>query len=88
MVANLDEVKAISMKIKDFKIFQILREKNKKVDALANLSSTFSFISDRSIPLESLPNPSIDIAKNVCQAATNLTWMNDIIASLEEGKLP
>ena len=52
MVVYLDEVKAISMKIKDFKIRQISREENKKVDALANLASAFDLISDRSVPLK------------------------------------
>ena len=73
MVAYLDEVKAISMKIKDFKIRQISREENKKVDALANLASAFDFISDRSVPLKFLPDPSIDITKIVWQATTNPT---------------
>ncbi|GFY95336.1 hypothetical protein Acr_10g0007210 [Actinidia rufa] len=58
MVAYLDEVKNVSMKIKDFKIRQILREENRKADALANLASAFDFISDMNIPLEFLPNPS------------------------------
>ena len=66
MVAYLIEVKAISMKIKDFKIHQIPREENKKVDAMVNLTSTFDFISDRSAPLEFLPNSSIDITKAIC----------------------
>ena len=82
MVAYLNEVKAMSTKIKDFKIRQILREENKKVDALANLASAFKFISNKSIPLEFLPSPSIDIAKTICQAATSSTWMDDIIAYL------
>ena len=34
MVSYLDEVRTISMKIKEFKICQIPREENKKVDAL------------------------------------------------------
>ena len=88
MVAYLDEVKAISMKIKDFKIHQIPREENKKADALANVASTFDFISDKSVPLEFLPSPSIDIAKIVCQATTNLTWMGNIIVYLKYGELP
>ena len=54
MVAYLDEVKAMSMKIKNFKIRQIPRKENKKADALANLASTFDLISDKSIPLEFL----------------------------------
>ena len=37
MVAYLDEMKSISMKIKDFKIHQIPRKENRKADALANL---------------------------------------------------
>ena len=82
MVAYLDEVKTISMKMKDFKIRQILIEKNRKADALANLVSAFDFTSDRSVPLEFLPNPSIDVAKIICQAATNPTWMDDIIMYL------
>ena len=66
MVAYLDEVKTMSTKIKDFKILQIPREKNKKADDLANLVSAFNFISNRSIPLEFWPSPGIDIAKSIC----------------------
>ena len=66
IVAYLDEVKTISMKIKDFKICQIPREENKKADALANLVSSFDFTSDKSVPLKFLPNPSIDVAKIIC----------------------
>ena len=54
MMAYLDEVKTISTKIQGFKICQIPREENKKVDALANIASAFDFISDRSILLEFL----------------------------------
>ncbi|GFZ14418.1 hypothetical protein Acr_24g0006080 [Actinidia rufa] len=67
MVAYLDEVKAMSTKIKDFKICQIPREKNKKADALANLTLAFDFVSNMSVPLEFLKNPSIEIIKSVCQ---------------------
>ena len=68
MEAYLDEVKNMSMKIKEFKIFQIPREVNKKDDALTNLTSAFNFfISDRNILLEFLPSPSIEIAKIVYQ---------------------
>ena len=88
MVAHLDEVKTISMKIKDFKIRQIPREKNMKADALVNLASTFDFTSDRSVPLRFLPNPSINVAKTVYQATINPTWMEDIITYLQDGKLP
>ena len=49
-MAYLDEVKTISIKIKDFKIRQIPREEYKKAGALANLASAFDFISYRSIP--------------------------------------
>ena len=82
MVAYLDEVKSMSMKIEDFKIHQIPKEENKKVDALANLASAFDFILDRSIPLKFLPNPSIKIAKIVYQTETSSTWMDDIIVYL------
>ncbi|GFS31489.1 hypothetical protein Acr_00g0017670 [Actinidia rufa] len=63
MVAYLGEVKAMSGKIKDFRIRQIPREENRKADALANLASAFDFISDRNIPLEFLSNPSIEVTK-------------------------
>ena len=82
----MDEVKAMSMKIKNFKICQIPREENKKADALANLISAFNFISDRIVPTEFLPNSIIGVAKIVCQATTNLTWMDDIITYLKGGK--
>ncbi|XP_057468138.1 uncharacterized protein LOC130757391 [Actinidia eriantha] len=88
MVAYLDEVKAISMKIKDFQIYQIPREENKKADALANLASAFDFIPNRRVCLQFLPNPSINIAKTVYQAKKNPTWMDDIIAYLKDGELP
>ena len=88
MVAYLDEVKNMSMKIKDFKIRQIPKEENRKVDALANLVSTFDFISDRSIPLEFLPDPSIEVAKLVFPIETRSTWMNDITVYLQDGTLP
>ena len=84
----LDEVKVVSTKIKDFKICQFPQEKNKKANALANLASTFEFISDRSITLEFLPNPSIEIAKNVCQIEASPMWIDDIIAYLRDETLP
>ena len=88
MTAYLDEVKSMSQKIKSFTIRQIPREENRKADAPANLTSTFDFISDRSIPLQFLSNPSIEIAKPVCPAETDLTWMDEIIAYVQHGSLP
>ena len=41
MVAYMNEVKVMPMKIINFKIRQIPREENKKANALANLASTF-----------------------------------------------
>ncbi|GFY88915.1 hypothetical protein Acr_06g0008550 [Actinidia rufa] len=67
MMAYLGEVKAASAKIKEFKINQIPREDNKKADALANLASTFEFVSDRCIPLEFLASPSIGVANQILQ---------------------
>ena len=87
MVAYLDEVKNMSIKIKGFKICQILIEENKKANDQANIISAFDFISDRSIPLEFLSNLSIEIAKIVCQIKVGLTWMDDIVTYLREGKL-
>ena len=76
MMAYLDEVKAMSMKIKNFKICQIPKEENKQVDAMANLASNFDFISDRSVPLEFLPNINIDITKpSAKQQQTRRGWM-------------
>ncbi|GFZ03442.1 hypothetical protein Acr_16g0000660 [Actinidia rufa] len=88
MVAYLDEVKTMSGKIKDFRIHQIPREKNKKANALANLASAFDFISDRSIPLEFLTNPSIEVAKSVYHAETSPMWMDNIISYLQNDTLP
>ena len=78
----------MSMKIEYFKICQILKEENKKADALANLASTFDFILDRSIPLEFLPNPSIEVAKPACPIEASPTCMDDIIAYLQDNTLP
>ena len=88
MVAYLDKVKNMSMKIKDFKIWQIPIEENRKADVLANLASDFDFISDRSIPIEFLPNPSIEVAKLVCPIEASPTWMYDITAYLQDETLP
>ena len=41
MVAYMNEVKVMPMKIINFKIRQIPREENKKANTLANLASTF-----------------------------------------------
>ena len=73
MVAYMNEVKVMSIKIKDFKIRQIFIEENKKADALANRASAFDFILDRNIPLEFFPNPSIDVTKTICETTTNST---------------
>ncbi|GFS32087.1 hypothetical protein Acr_00g0020740 [Actinidia rufa] len=65
MVAYLDEVKTITAKIQNFKILQISKEENKKANALANLAPAVNFISNKSIPLEFLLNPSIEVAKPI-----------------------
>ncbi|XP_057459267.1 uncharacterized protein LOC130749928 [Actinidia eriantha] len=83
-MAYLDEIKTMSGKIKDFKICQIPREENKKVDALANLTSAFDFILDRSIPLEFLASPSIGVANPVFQAKEGPTWMDEIFVYLRD----
>ncbi|GFZ04763.1 hypothetical protein Acr_17g0003350 [Actinidia rufa] len=88
MMAYLGEVKAASAKIKEFKIRQIPREDNKKADALANLASTFEFISDRCIPLEFLASPSIGVANQILQTKKISTWMDEIIAYLQRRTLP
>ena len=82
MMAYLDEVKIIFEKIKYFRISQISREENKKADALANVASTFDFISNSSIPLEFLANPTIEVTKPVFEAETFSTWMDNIMAYL------
>ena len=87
-MACLNEVKTMLANIQNFKIRQIPKEENKKADALANLALAFDFISDRSIPLEFLQNASIDIAKTICQATTDPTWMGEIITYLRDGTLP
>ena len=81
-------MKTMSMKIKDCMICQIPHEKNRKANALANLASTFDFISDKNIPLEFFPTPSIEIAKTISQTVTYLTRMDDIVAYLRGGTLP
>ncbi|GFS37189.1 hypothetical protein Acr_00g0050520 [Actinidia rufa] len=88
MIAYLGEVKTLSAKIKEFKINQIPREDNKKADALANLASTFEFISDRCIPLEFLTHPSIGVANQILQMEENPTWLDEIIDYLRKGILP
>ncbi|GFZ05230.1 hypothetical protein Acr_17g0008020 [Actinidia rufa] len=88
MVAYLDKAKTMTVKIQNFKICQIPKEENKKDDALPNLASAFYFISDRSVPMEFLPNPSIEVSKTVCQIEAEPTWMDDITAYLRDRTLP
>ena len=88
MMAYLDEVKSISMKIKDFKIRQIPIEENRKADALANLAFAFDFIADINVPLEFLPCPSIEVTKLVCTVESSLMWIDNIISYLQDGTLP
>ncbi|XP_057463265.1 uncharacterized protein LOC130753291 [Actinidia eriantha] len=88
MIAYLDEVKIMMGKIKNFKICQIPKEENKQADALANLTSSFDFISDRSIPMEFLAGPSIQSEVAVFNAEEGPTWMDDIFAYLQYGTLP
>ena len=88
MVAYLEEVKALLKKIKDFKLRQISREENRKVDALANLSLVFDFISDRNISLKFLLSCSINVAKPIYKAIVAPTWMDDTNAYLQDGTLP
>ena len=78
----------MSKNIKDFKICQKPREENKKANALTNLASTFDFVLDRNIHLEFLLNPSIEVARSVCQTEASPTWMDDIIAYLQNDTLP
>ena len=78
----------MSTNIKDFKIRQISEEKNRKADAPANLAFAFDFISDMSILLEFFSNPSIEIAKTICQTEAGPTWMDGIIAYLRNRSLP
>ncbi|GFS45359.1 hypothetical protein Acr_00g0095760 [Actinidia rufa] len=88
MMAYLGEVKAASARIKEFKIHQIPWEENKKADALANLASTFEFMTDRCIPLEFLASPSIGAANQILQTEQSPMWMDEIIAYLQGGTLP
>ena len=75
-LAYLDEVKNMSGKTKDFKIRQILREENKKADVLTNLTSTFDFVSNKSLPLEFLLNSSIEVTdQSVRQKRARHEWM-------------
>ncbi|GFY92442.1 hypothetical protein Acr_08g0008380 [Actinidia rufa] len=56
---------------------------------IAILEDLFSKLPQiKSIPLQFIPNPSIEIAKGICQAAAEQTWMNGIIAYLRDGTLP
>ncbi|GFS43263.1 hypothetical protein Acr_00g0084440 [Actinidia rufa] len=66
MIAYLGEVKVVSAKIKEFKIHQIPREDNKKADALANLASTFEFISDRCLRPEEAEYVLREIHEGIC----------------------
>ncbi|GFS37343.1 hypothetical protein Acr_00g0051440 [Actinidia rufa] len=87
-VDSLDVFNDSQLVLRDFKIRQILREENKKIDALANLVLAFDFILDRTIPLEYLSCPSIEVAKSAYQANTGPTWLDNIIVYLKTRVLP
>ncbi|GFY91570.1 hypothetical protein Acr_07g0017660 [Actinidia rufa] len=76
-VESLDAFYDSQLVIKNFKIRQIPREKNKKADALDNLASAFNFISDKIIPMEFLPNPSIDVTKTIYLSCNRRTDVDE-----------
>ena len=88
LMAYLNKIKSLVIKIKNFKIQQIPWEKNKQADILENLTSTYNFSKNKNIALEFWLKPSIDTVKiDVPHTMTQPTRMDNIAKYLWSGEL-
>ncbi|KAH9751207.1 Ribonuclease H [Citrus sinensis] len=90
MIAYLERVNELLKDFERFEIRQIPREQNQRADALAQLASTPEGNLLRSVPIATIPEPSIlrPEVKEVATIDRRATWMEPIEKYLINGELP
>ena len=75
---------------KAVKIEQVGRDLNSHVDALANLSSVFEGEAGRTIAIDIISAPNLEMPQELVLVNTELglSWMNPIINFMRHDKLP
>ena len=90
MVAYLAHVKQLISQFERTEVKQIGRESNSHADALANLASAVKAKNKRTVEVETLEKPSIELqpTRQVLCVDLGPSWMDPIIAYLRDDQLP
>ena len=90
MASYLAQAKQMLSSFKKAEMVQVGRELNSHADALANLASAMEAEKRRTMKVEILDSPSIDIQQGtkVLCIDHELSWMDPIIAYLKHDRLP
>ena len=89
MILYLKKVSELLKKFVRVQVRHVLRVENSQADALAKLATTSPEDLDRQIPVEHLPEPSINInSEEIFPVMTALCWMDPIWDHLLNGTLP
>lgn len=87
MAAYLDKAKSLLAQFAEYTIKLVPQEQNSNADALAKLASARDADTLNIVPVEYLPQPSIE-EKEAMSIDIADSWMTPIIAYLEHGVLP
>ena len=89
MVLYLKKVRELLKKFIRVQVRHVPREENTRVDALAKLATMPQEDLDRLIPVEHLPEPSVNVGnEEVSPVMSELSWMDPIWDYLVDGTLP
>ena len=89
MILYLKKVRELLKKFVQVQVRYVPREENSQADALAKLATTSQEDMDRRIPVELLPEPSINInSEESFSVMTEPSWMDPIWDYLLNGTLP
>ena len=90
MAAYLTHAKQLISQIERAEVKQIGRESNSHADAIANLASALEVENKRTVGVETLEKPSIELhaLQQVMCIDLDPSWMDPIIAYLRDDQLP
>ena len=90
MMAYLEIAKRLLRKFKEYKITQIPREENERVDALSKLASATNCIRSKTIPVAYLTRPSIAEPKEliVAEIRPQSNLLDNLTQEVPGGKHP
>ena len=89
MILYLKKVQELLKKFTRVQVRHVLRAENTRADALAKLETTLQEDLDRLIPVEHLPEPSVNIdSEEVSPIMLEPSWMDHIWDYLVDGTLP